>query len=311
MTFELSKLKFHKVKAQNKAYIFALIAVFFWSTVATAFKIALRGVDVFQLIFFTSLFSTLILLLTIIVQKKIKLIHKIGKKNIIKSMTLGIINPFFYYTILFSAYSLLPAQEAMVLNYTWPIMLVLLSIPLLKQRIKLKSLIAVIISFIGILIVITKGSFSNLILSNLKGDILALGSSIIWALFWILNLKDKNDEVIKLFLNFLSGTILSAIVLFKMKGLPEIKFEIILPLIYIGAFEMSITFIFWLKALKLSESTDKVSQLIFISPVFSLLIINIILKEQISFYTFLGLIFIILGIIMQQSSFRFSNKKKV
>lgn len=310
MKFILPTCSIH-MEAQKKAYFFAIIAVIFWSTVATAFKIALNGVDVFQLIFFTGFFSTIILLFTLILQKKLILLLNLSKTQILRSIALGVINPFLYYLILFKAYSLLPAQEAMVLNYTWPIMLILLSVFLLKQKIKLKSVISVIISFFGILVVISKGNFASFELSNLKGDTLALSSSVVWALFWIFNLKDKNDEVVKLFLNFLSGTILSAIILFQTSKLPDLKLNIIIPLVYIGAFEMSITFIFWLKALKLSKTTDLISQLIFISPVMSLLIINFILKEKISFYTLLGLILILIGIILQQSSFNCINKKKV
>jgi len=299
------------MEAQKKAYLLAIIAVIFWSTVATAFKIALNSVDVFQLIFISSLCSTIILFLTLIVQKKLNLFFEFKKKYVIRSLALGIINPFLYYLVLFKAYSILPAQEAMVLNYTWPIMLILLSIPFLHQKIGLKSFISVIISFVGIIIVVTKGNLSNLELSNLKGDALALVSSVIWALFWILNLKDKNDEVVKLFLNFLSGTIFSAITLFSFSNFPNIELKKILPLFYVGAFEMSITFIFWLKALKLSKTTDKVSQMIFISPVLSLFIINLILKEKIALYSLSGLFFIILGIIIQHSSFQSFYKKKV
>jgi drug/metabolite transporter (DMT)-like permease len=294
---------------QKKAYIYAVFAVIFWSTVASAFKIALKFVDVFQLIFFTSLISSVILFLTLTFQKKLNILIKLKKKEIFYSLVLGIINPFLYYTVLFEAYSILPAQEAMVLNYTWPIMLILLSIPLLKQKITTKSIISVIISFFGIIIITTKGNFLNIEFSNFKGDFLAIGSSILWAFFWILNLKDTKDEVIKLFLNFTSGTILSAITLFYYSELPNPSFNLIFPLIYIGAFEMSITFVFWLKALKFSKTTDKVGQLIFLSPVMSLIFINLILKEKITIFTLLGLLFIITGIIIQQTSINKFIKK--
>ena len=295
---------------QKKAYIFALMAVLCWSTVATAFKIALQNCSFLQLLFFSSLVSAIVLYLILIIQKKTSQLIKIERRTMIYSLTLGVLNPFLYYTILFKAYSILPAQEAMTLNYTWPIMLVLLSIPLLKQKLTIKSLIAVFVSFAGIIIISTKGNIVSINLSNFFGDILAVGSSIIWALFWIYNVRDKKDEVIKLFLNFLSGAILSGVLMLLFSDFNTLKIEALSAIIYVGILEMSVTFVFWLLALKYTASTDKVSQLIFLSPFLSLIFIHLIVKESIAIYTLAGLFFIIGGIVIQQSSFNFSRKSK-
>ncbi len=295
---------------QKKAYIFALMAVLCWSTVATAFKIALQNCSFLQLLFFSSLISAIVLFIILIIQKKTSQLIKMERRTMIYSLTLGVLNPFLYYTILFKAYSILPAQEAMTLNYTWPIMLVLLSIPLLKQKLTIKSLIAVFVSFAGIIIISTKGNIVSINLSNFFGDILAVGSSIIWALFWIYNVRDKKDEVIKLFLNFLSGAILSGVLMLLFADFNTLKIEALPAIIYVGILEMSVTFVFWLLALKYTASTDKVSQLIFLSPFLSLIFIHLIVKESIAIYTLAGLFFIIGGIVIQQSSFNFSRKSK-
>lgn len=125
---------------EKKGYLYAFIAVINWSTVASAFKISLRYMDFIHLLFFSSITSIIILFLVLLVQNKIKLLKEYSKKDYLSSILLGFLNSFLYYTVLFKAYSLLPAQEAQPLNYTWPIMLVLFSIPLLKQKIKLKKL---------------------------------------------------------------------------------------------------------------------------------------------------------------------------
>ncbi|NJK98814.1 MAG: EamA family transporter, partial [Bacteroidales bacterium] len=49
---------------------------------------------------------------------------------------LGFLNPLLYYLVLFKAYSLLPAQIAQPLNYTWPLILVILSIIFLSKNIR-------------------------------------------------------------------------------------------------------------------------------------------------------------------------------
>ena len=70
--------------------------------------------------------------------------------------------------------------------------------------------------------------------------------------------------------------------------------------IYIGLFEMGITFVFWLTALKLTSSTAKISTLIFCSPFLSLFFINFFVGERIATTTIAGLIMIIVGLILQR-----------
>ncbi|MDP7264330.1 MAG: DMT family transporter, partial [Candidatus Thermoplasmatota archaeon] len=134
------------MKGQSRATIFAITAVLFWSTVATAFKISLRHVDHLQLLFYSSVVSTIVLLLILLAQKKTHLFSGYSRNAYFRSAALGFLNPFLYYVILFKAYDILLAQEAQTLNYVWPLALVLLSIPILKQKINTRDIIAVFIS---------------------------------------------------------------------------------------------------------------------------------------------------------------------
>ena len=294
---------------QKKAESFAILSVILWSTVASAFKISLRHVDYLELLLYASFFSTLIIFFVLLVRKKLHLLRTYSFKDFIISALLGFLNPFLYYIVLFKAYSILPAQEAITLNYTWPLMLVLLSIPLLKQKINFLSVIAIIISFFGVIIIATRGDFASLNFSNIKGDLLPLSSAVIWALFWIFNLKDKHDVVVKLFVSFCFGLIFSIILIivrstFVGFSLPNIKG--ILGSAYVGFFEMGLTFIVWLSALKYAKTTAQVSNFIYITPFLSLFVVSIVVGEKILFSTIIGLVFIIAGIILQ----RYTNPTK-
>ncbi|MEI8204332.1 MAG: DMT family transporter [Bacteroidota bacterium] len=292
---------------QKKAYFFALLSVLCWSTVATAFKISLASIDYFQLLSWTSFISSIVLFFILIIQKKLHYLNKLSKKEVLLSLLAGMLNPFLYYTILFKAYSILPAQEAMVLNYSWPLVLVLLSAPLLKQKLSSKVLIALLICFSGIIVIVTHGDFAHFQLSNSTGDLLALGSSIIWAMYWIVNMKNPIDNVVKLFIGFTMGFILSFIsnVLFSELILPDLN--TLISVSYIGLFEMSLTFVLWLTALQYSASTAKVSRLVYLSPFMSLILIHFVLGEKIHWTSVIGLILIILGIAFQEN-ISFKNK---
>ena len=288
------------MEKQNKAYFYAILAILFWSTVASAFKISLRHLDVLPLLFYASLFSTITLFCFLLSLKKLNSLRTLSKKDYLHSALLGLLNPFLYYLVLFKAYSILPAQEALVLNFTWPIMLVLLSITLLKQKIKLKSILAIIISFFGVFIIATRGNLLTFRFTNPIGVSLAVGSSVIWAMFWIYNLKEKTDEIVRLFLNFAFGSsfLLLAMMLTSSHWLPSRNG--LIGAIYIGLFEMGITFLFWIRALKLSKTTAYVASLIYLVPFLSVVVIHFAVGEKIFTSTLTGLLFIITGIIIQK-----------
>ena len=283
---------------QNKAYIFAAIAVLFWATASTSFKITLRYLNTIEMLFYSSLTASIALFIILIFQKKTKKLFKSEKKEVLNSAILGLMNPFFYYIILFKAYTLLPAQIAQPLNFIWPIMIVILSIPILKQKIPLKSLLAISISFIGVLLISTKGRLFNLRIDEPYGVFLALSSSIIWALFFIINVRNKKDEVIRLFLSFTFGCIYTFILLYPNISLPPLPG--ILGAVYIGLFEMGITFVIWIKALKYSRTTAQVNNLIYLTPFLSLIVISSVIKERILLSSIIGIMFIIGGIILQK-----------
>jgi len=275
---------------------YALIAVMLWATVASAFKISLRYLSPIQLLFLSSLFSILCLLFIITIQGKLKLVS-FDAKSIKASLIMGFLNPFLYYIVLFNAYAMLPAQLAQPLNYTWPLMLVIFSSIILHHKISMRSFIALLISFSGVVIISFKDSFHFHL--NL-GIFLAISSSIIWALFWILNLRDKRDASIKLFMNFLFGSIFILPFAFLQ---PHFNIAGIAGALYVGLFEMSVTFFIWLKALEKSKNFAKTSNFIYLTPFISLIFIHFIVGERIYVSTMVGLTLIVLGIILQPKQF--------
>ncbi len=293
------------MKNQEKAYVFALVSIFFWSTVATAFKIALRYMDFLELVFWASLSSLFILGIALAFTGRFTELFRFSPGQYLQSAFLGFLNPFLYYIILLKAYSLLPAQVAQPLNMIWPIVLVFLSVPLLGQQIALRSFIALFICFAGVFLISSQGEVWRISRSDPFGIALATGSSVIWSLFWIFNVRDRRAEELKLFLNFFFATLFILILnlaLGRFRSLPVLH---LLPAVYVGFFEMGLTFLFWMKAMQLSRSTDLISTLVYLAPFLSLLFIHFIVGEHIYWTTVIGLIMIILGILYQK--FRFGR----
>lgn len=291
-----------------KAYVFAGCTVLMWATVATAFKLTLQHTGVEQLLLVSSFTAVLAVgALSFLTEGAWR---GWRARDILKSAYIGLLNPFLYYLVLFHAYDLLPAQQAQTLNYLWPIMLVLFSAVFLKQRLTLKAILALVMSFAGVALIATEGNILSLQFRSPFGVALALVSTLIWAGYWTLNIMETRDKTARLFLNFLFGTvyILGYMVVAKPgDALLPVTWQGIAGSVYVGLFEMGITFYTWMKALDYADSTARVSNLVYFAPFLSLLIIALVLQEAILPATLFGLVLIIAGIILQQ--YRSSQRK--
>lgn len=285
---------------QKKAYFYGLTAVLLWSTVASAFKLSLRYLDNVELLVISDAFSTIILAIILIFSRVFVQVFRCSRKEYVRSFFLGILNPFLYYLILFRAYQLLPAQEAQPLNYTWAITLALLSIPLLGQRIVKADFVGLLLGYSGVLIISTRGHITGFHISEPAGVALALGSTLIWALYWIFSTSDSRQPILCLFMSF-AFSIPPAVLyygFFHPLRIPAMSG--IMGAAYVGAFEMSITYLLWLLALRYSENTAKVAGLIFASPFLSLVFIHYLVGEPIRRSTIAGLVLITAGVLFQK-----------
>lgn len=280
---------------QLRSYLFAGLSILGWSTISTAFKLSLVHLSPLGLLLVSSCTATIFLLLCCMGSGLFKL--REVWTNIRASLLAGFLNPALYYLVLFTAYSRLRAQEAQALNYTWAIVLSLFSVIMLHEKFKLRDLAALLISFLGVVVISTKGTPWNLHFDDAWGSFLAAGSSLIWAGYWIINIKDRRPAVLKLFYNFLTGFVMIAIIsIVSGQKLVFAGSSIILGIlggVYVGLFEMGLTFLLWQKALELTESTAKISNLIFVTPFVSLLFIRMVLQEAVHPATLAGLLMII------------------
>jgi len=287
-------------KNQKTATLYALLAVFMWSTVATAFKITLTYFSSMQMLFASSIFSSVILLFICHYQKKLELLKSSFLKRPSFYLLMGGINPFLYYLLLFKAYDLLPAQQAQSLNYTWAITLSLLAVPVLGHKLRRNDIIAILLGYSGALVIATKGNLLALDFTNPFGVVLALLSTILWACYWIFNSKNNADPIVSLLLCFLCSLPMITLTVIFFDDINMYQWQGWLGSIYIGLFEMGLAFVAWLTALKYAESTSKISNLIFISPFVSLLLLSQIIGEKIYPATIIGLVLIILGLLIQK-----------
>ncbi len=285
---------------QTRAYVYAGLAIFFWSTIATVFKIGLQHIHFIQFLFFATWTSLMILLAINLFMGNLRHLGSLRKKDLAFSALMGALNPFAYYLVLLKAYEILPAQVAQPLNMVWPIVLVFLSVILLKQKISFQSFIALFISFIGVYFISSQGDPGALAFKEPLGVVLATGSSLIWSLYFIYNVKMGIDETLQLLLNFCFAIVYISLFLFIFSDFKSLDISGIALAAYAGVFEMGITFLLWIKAMKLSSSNEKISHLVYIAPFLSLLFIHYFVGETIYVTSLIGLSLIVVGILMEK-----------
>ncbi len=288
------------MKNQKQAMAFGLATVLLWSTVATAFKLALRDLEPVQMLLIACAASVLVLALMLMLQGRFHLVFSLRRRQYLQSLLLGLINPCLYYLVLFGAFDRLPAQEAQPLNYTWALVLAYLSVPFLGQRLRAADIVAGLICYAGVVVIATRGDVASLTFSDPLGVALALGSTVIWASYWILATRDTRDAVVGLFLNFLFGLPVIAIICGLTTGFASGSATSFSAAVYVGVFEMGVAFVLWSSAMKKAENTSRISNLIFLSPFLSLVFIYLILGEVILPSTYLGLVLIMAGLWLQQ-----------
>ena len=284
----------------RKALAYGLCAVLLWSTVATAFKLALRELDVLQLLAYSVTCSTLALLALLWRQGRLHLLSEYARSTPGYFLVMGLLNPVIYYLVLLQAYDLLPAQQAQAINYTWAISLAVLAVPLLGHRLSQRDLLAMAMGYGGVLIIATEGRLLDMSFHSLEGAVLAVLSTLIWALYWLLSTRNQRDPVACLCLNFAVAAPLALLLcgLFSSLALPG--WRALASAAYVGLFEMGLTFALWSTALRLSSSVSRVGNLIFLAPLLSLVFIALILGESIHPATLVGLALILPGVLLQQ-----------
>ncbi|PAR35073.1 DMT family transporter [Vibrio metoecus] len=286
---------------EKRALGLGLASVLLWSTVATAFKLTLAELNPLQMVTVASIVSALALLVICAAMGKLKLIVPTLLANPFYYLLLGLINPLAYYLILFKAYSLLPASQAQAINYSWAITLTLMAALFLGQRIRKQDWIACIMSYLGVVVIATKGDLLGLQFESPLGVGLALLSTLLWAGYWILNTKNKADPIVGVLLGFLLAIPFAlALCWYENLNWQGITTQGWLAVTYVGLFEMGITFVLWLSALKNTQNTARISNLIFASPFISLFLLATIIGEAIHPTTLFGLVLIIAGLIVQQ-----------
>lgn len=281
----------------KKTYLFTFTAIFLWSTVSTISKLLLSSYDNFQVLWISAFFAMAFLFVLNTATGNIKRLKEYKLKDYGISLLIGFPGTFLYYVLFYAGTDLMPASQAFIVNYTWPIMSVVFACIILKEKMTLRKGIAIGMSFLGVVIVMGD-NFSQFNDKMVLGATCCVLGAACYGLFTSLNQKFRYDKRISMMLNFVATFILTSIInLFRGNLFVPSPIEA-LGFIWNGMFSMGIAITVWAIALE-SGKTAKISNLAYITPFASLIWTSLILKEELHKNFIIGLLVIIIGVIIQ------------
>ena len=286
----------------KKPYLFAGLAILFWSTIATVSKLLLNSMDSMQVLAISSFFAFLFLLVLNLIKGNLRELKKFHLKDYAILFGVGLLGTFLYNLFLYWGMERMAAGKAFIINYLWPLMIVLFACLILKEKFTLQKFIAILLSFGGV-ILITAGGISGG--ADPLGALCCVGAAVSYGLFSVLNKKCNYNNYLAMMLYYLFAFLLSAGYLAIEGGQLLPTLSQIPGLLWSGIFTYAIAYTFWALALADGE-TAKISNLAYITPFLSLVWTTLILKEPFDPLALLGLLLIVGGILIQN----IKSKKK-
>lgn len=282
----------------KKNYIYAITTVIIWSTMATIVKKMLYNIPNLEALFVSSIFAFLFLLLINVKNGVIREIKQYSIKNYIMMSGLGFLGLFLYSALYYYGLAQLTSQEACILNYLWPMMLVLFSCVILKEKLTFTKGIAMLFSFCGIIILsLGNGGFSAG--NTALGIISCIVAAACYGLFSVLNKKANYNQNISMMVMWFVVAIFSMIVGLMTETWVPIKGKEWFGILWLGIVINAVAYLLWALALKGVENTAKIANFAYLTPFLSLIVSAIFLKEKIQLGAFIALVFIVGGILLQ------------
>lgn len=282
----------------KKSYLYAMITVLIWSTMATVVKLVVADIPNFQALFLGSAFAFLFLLAMNIINGSVKLMKTYSVRDYLMMAGLGFLGLFLYSALYYHGITVLGSQEACILNYLWPIMIVLFACVLLKEPFTVRKIAALALSFAGI-IVLTLGGGAGGTSERVVGIICCVSAAVCYGLFSVLNKMHDLDQNITMMVIWLTTAVCSLAAGFLTERFVPVVGMQWVGILWLGAVVNAVAYLLWALALKGAEDSARIANLAYLVPFLSIILSAVVLHERIRLTAAAALVLIIGGILLQ------------
>jgi drug/metabolite transporter (DMT)-like permease len=264
----------------NKAILLALFCVIAWSLLAVIAKVSTSDISPLQFLFLSNVLSAIVLgCLVFFLRNGIENCVGQIRRNAFQTSYLGFLGCFLYYLCLYYGYSKSNAVTVLVVQYLWPILAVLLSPFILREKGGSKGVLIALVGFAGVVVVATKGEANPANFGKLPVLAVVFIGSLSFALFSLLSKKLACHALVAAFLFFTWAAVFSLIAVLFDGGirLPSTT-QAWLGVFMNGMIVNGLSYYWWLRALQLGQ-VSRIAPLVFLTPILACIWLVLLLDE--------------------------------
>ena len=229
------------------------------------------------------------------------------RKNLGILTILAILSVTNFNTFIYNALRTTTAINAILINSITPIFIVLVSWIGFNDRINYRQSIGVVLSFIGLVWIVTQGKLEILLTVRFSsGDLWTLAAALSWAFYTVLLRKRPKhiDPIPFLAILVLIGLIfLSPIYIWEIRSGASFQLSpaVLASIGYVALFPSVVAYVFWNSSVAV-VGANKAGIFMHLMPVFGIVLAFIFLGEALAVYHLMGMILIFSGIFLTTSN---------
>ena len=214
---------------------------------------------------------------------------------------LGLVGTGFHNLFSYLGLNYTTATNGVMLNSAIPVMIIVLGALFFGQRVSSGQVMGVIVSLAGVLAILSKGHPETLVTFRFNvGDLIVLGSMLLWALFTLM-LKWRPDNIPPIAFLFVCSVAglagMTPVYAWELSTGVDIAWSpaVVVALVYVGLFPSFIAYIFWNKGVE-QVGPSVAGLFVHLMPVFGSLLAWLFLDERLQWFHFAGISLILAGI---------------
>ncbi|MBQ6297125.1 MAG: DMT family transporter [Selenomonadaceae bacterium] len=276
---------------------YAAVTIILWGAMPALTKDLLNALPPFETLAISSLFAFLFLLA---VNWRARSLKNLSAGKIFTAVWLGFLGLFLYSAFFYYGLERMTSQEACILNYLWPLMIILFSCPILGEKLTRRKLLAVGMSFAGVVLVMFGGVEENFSAEKIWGALSCVVAAACYGLFSVVNKFWRLEQKLAMMIIWATTAICAFLsgYLFETWLLPSVGQFI--GLIWLGVLIDAVAYLTWALALEKTSNVARTANLAYLVPILAIVISTFVFGEKLSLAVIPALVLIIGGILINK-----------
>ena len=281
-----------------RSNFYAAVTIILWGAMPALTKDLLNTLPPFETLALSSLFAFLFLLAVNLRAGTLK--KFLTAEKILTAAGLGFLGLFLYSAFFYYGLARLTSQEACILNYLWPLMIVLFSVPILDEKLTRRKIFAVGMSFAGVVLVMIGGVeyFSS---EKIWGALSCIVAAACYGLFSVLNKMLRLEQKSAMMIIWATTAIFAGAFgyFFEEWTLPSLGE--IFGLLWLGILIDAVAYLTWALALAKTANVVWTANLAYLVPILAIFISTFAFGEELSPAVIPALVLVIGGILIMRN----------